>query len=73
MGFGVALIGYACLLLHEIGGGFFAALVLGYGFFLTSRLNKTFLHAAISALFILPITQIAYVPCLERIRSGCGS
>ncbi len=63
MGFGVALIGYACLLLHEIGGGFFAALILGYGFFLTSRLNKTFLHAAISALFILPrgVVQLLYV------------
>ena len=54
MGFGVTLLGFAFLLMHEIGGGFFAALVMGYGFFLTARLNKTFLHAAISSLFILP-------------------
>ncbi len=54
MGFGVALIGYACLLLQDIGGGFFAALIMGYGFFLASRLNDNFLRASVSALFMLP-------------------
>lgn len=54
MGFGIALLGYACLMLHEIGGGIFAAPILAYGFFLASRLNKTFMNAAVSALFILP-------------------
>ena len=54
MGFGVALIGYAFLLLQDIGGGLFAALILGYGFFLASRLNDNFLRASVSALFMLP-------------------
>lgn len=54
MGFGIALIGYAFLLLHEIGFGIFAAPVLAYGFFLASRLNGGFLRAAVSSLFILP-------------------
>ena len=54
MGFGVALIGYAFLLLNVVGGGLFAALILGYGFFLASRLDDGFLHAAISALFMAP-------------------
>lgn len=54
MGFGIALLGYACLMLHEIGGGVFAALILAYGFFLASRLNGMFLRAAVSALFMLP-------------------
>ncbi|MBR6563320.1 MAG: hypothetical protein IKK70_05225 [Clostridia bacterium] len=54
MGFGIALFGYACLLMIGIGGELFAALLLAYGFFLASRLDKDFLHAAISALFILP-------------------
>ena len=54
MGFGVALIGYAFLLLQDIGGGLFAALTMGYGFFLASRLNDNFLRASVSALFMLP-------------------
>ncbi len=54
MGFGVALIGYGFLLLNEVGGGIFAALTLGYGFFLASRLDDNFLRAAVSALFMLP-------------------
>ena len=54
MGFGVALIGYAFLLLNEVGGGLFAALILGYGFFLASRLDDGFLRASISALFMVP-------------------
>ena len=54
MGFGVALIGYACLMLHEVGGGVFAAPILAYGFFLASRLNGNFLKAAVSALFLFP-------------------
>lgn len=63
MGFGIALIGFCFLMLHEIGGGVFAAPVLAYGFFLASRLNSNFLRAAISALFIMPrgILQICSV------------
>ena len=54
MGFGIALFGYAFLLLHELGGAIFAAPLLAYGFFLASRLENTFLHASVSSLFLLP-------------------
>ncbi|MBR4278882.1 MAG: hypothetical protein IKT34_01780 [Clostridia bacterium] len=54
MGFGIALFGYACLLMSGVGGDLFAAILLAYGFFLASRLDNEFLHASISALFILP-------------------
>jgi uncharacterized membrane protein len=54
MGFGIALLGYCCFAMYEIGGGIFAAPLLAYGFFLASRLEKTFLRAAVSALFLLP-------------------
>lgn len=54
MGFGIALIGYAFLLLIGTGGEIFASLMLGYGFFLASRLNAKFLSASVSALFMLP-------------------
>ncbi len=54
MGFGIALIGYAFLLTVGTGGELFAALLLGYGFFLASRLNAKFMSAAICALFMLP-------------------
>lgn len=54
MGFGIALIGYAFLLLNEMGGGIFAALLMGYGFFLASRLNAKFAQAAVSVLFMFP-------------------
>ena len=54
MGFGIALLGYGCFALYEIGGGVFAAPLLAYGFFLASRLEKNFMMAAISALFLLP-------------------
>ena len=54
MGFGIALLGYCCFALYEIGGGVLAAPLLAYGFFLASRLEKNFLRAAVSALFLLP-------------------
>lgn len=54
MGFGIALLGYGCFALYEIGGGILAAPLLAYGFFLASRLEKNFLMAAVSALFLLP-------------------
>ncbi len=54
MGFGIALIGYAFLLMGDVGGALFAAPVLAYGFFLASRLEGNFLRASISSLFMLP-------------------
>lgn len=62
MGFGTALLGYAFLLMHEIGGAVLAALIVGYGFFLASRLNAKFMYAAVSALFMLPrgVVQLLY-------------
>lgn len=54
MGFGIALIGYSFMLLQDFGGGVFAALILGYGFFLASRLNDNFLKASVSSLFMFP-------------------
>jgi len=54
MGFGIALLGYAFLLLHEMGGAIFAAPLLAYGFFLATRLESTFLKASISSLFLFP-------------------
>lgn len=54
MGFGIALIGYACLILTGTGGELLAPPLLAYGFFLASRLNGRFLHAAVSSLFMLP-------------------
>lgn len=54
MGFGIALIGYLCMMLVGTGGEIFAALLLGYGFFLASRLNPNFLRASVSVLFMLP-------------------
>ncbi len=54
MGFGIALIGYAFMLFTGSGVEIVASLMLGYGFFLASRLNAKFMGAAISALFILP-------------------
>ena len=54
MGFGIALFGYACLLMSGVGGELFAAILLAYGFFLASRLDNEFLHASISALFMIP-------------------
>lgn len=63
MGFGIALFGYAFLLLHEMGGAIFAAPLLAYGFFLASRLENTFLKASISSLFLFPraILQICTI------------
>ncbi len=54
MGFGIALIGYAFMLTTGTGGEILAALLLGYGFFLASQLNKNFLKASVSALFLIP-------------------
>ncbi|MBE6683821.1 MAG: hypothetical protein E7595_06715 [Ruminococcaceae bacterium] len=54
MGFGVALLGYACLLLIGVGGTFFAVPLLAYGFFLASRLESGFMKASVTSLFILP-------------------
>ena len=82
MGFGVALIGYACLMLHEVGGGVFAAPILAYGFFLASRLNGNFLKAAVSALFLFPrgvlqvcsafgFINIDELPTLNTVMNRC--
>lgn len=62
MGFGIALIGYAFLLMGDLGGALFAAPVLAYGFFLASRLESNFLRASVSSLFMLPrgIFMIVY-------------
>ena len=54
MGFGIALIGYLCMILTGTGGEIFAPPLLAYGFFLASRLNNRFLHASISSLFLIP-------------------
>ena len=54
MGFGIAFLGYCFLLLHSAGLGIVAAPLLAYGFFLASRLDKSFLYASVSALFMLP-------------------
>ena len=54
MGFGIAFLGYCFLLLHSAGFGVIGAPMLAYGFFLASRLNKKFLNASVSALFMLP-------------------
>ena len=61
MGFGIALIGYAFLLLNIAGGALFAAPLLAYGFFSASRLERNFLNASVSALFMLPhgVLQVA--------------
>lgn len=54
MGFGIAFLGYCFLLLQDAGFGVIGAPLLAYGFFLASRLNRKFLNASISALFMLP-------------------
>ena len=54
MGFGIALIGHAFLLLTEFGGAVIAVPLLAYGFFLASRFDKRLLYAAISSIFMLP-------------------
>ena len=54
MGFGIAFLGYCFLLLHSAGLGIIASPLLAYGFFLASRLDKAFLYASVSALFMLP-------------------
>ena len=54
MGFGIALIGYAFLIMADIGGSLPAAICLAYGFFLASRLDKRFLYASAASLGMLP-------------------
>ncbi len=54
MGFGIALIGYLCMIFTGTGGEIFAPPLLAYGFFLASRLNNRFLHASVSSLFLIP-------------------
>ena len=54
MGFGIALIGHAFLLLGEFGGAVIAVPLLAYGFFLASRFDKRLLYAAVSSIFMLP-------------------
>lgn len=70
MGFGIALIGYAFLILNEMGGAVIAAPVLAYGFFLASRLESGFLRAAVTALFLLPrgILQVCSVIGLLKLE-----
>lgn len=71
MGFGIALIGYAFLILNEMGGAVIAAPLLAYGFFLASRLEGGFLRAAVSSLFLLPrgILQICSVVGLLKLEN----
>ena len=54
MGLGLATLGYGFLLTYEAGGGIIAGLILAYGFYLASRVNKRFFAAAISALLMVP-------------------
>lgn len=54
MGFGLATLGYGFLLTYEAGGGIIACLIIAYGFYLASGVNKRFIAAAISALFMFP-------------------
>ncbi|MBE6578832.1 MAG: hypothetical protein E7651_03380 [Ruminococcaceae bacterium] len=54
MGFGIAFLGYCFLLLHSAGLGVVAAPLLAYGFFLASRLERSFLYASVASLFMLP-------------------
>ena len=54
MGFGLATLGYGFMLTYNAGGGIFAGILLAYGFFLASRLNKHFMKASVSALFLIP-------------------
>lgn len=70
MGFGIALLGYGCFALHEIGGMVFAAPLLAYGFFLASRLERNFAKASIFALFMLPrgIIQLCVVLGLFEVK-----
>ena len=68
MGFGICLIGYAFLLLYEFGGGIFASVLMGYGFFLVSRLEKRFLAAALSALFMLPHSILLLLDAFSYIK-----
>ncbi len=70
MGFGIALIGYAFLLMGDLGGALFAAPVLAYGFFLASRLESNFLRASISALFMLPRGIFMIIYSFADIKNG---
>jgi len=54
MGFGIAFLGYCFLLMHAAGFGIIAAPLLAYGFFLASRLERSFLYASVASLFMLP-------------------
>lgn len=54
MGFGIAFLGYCFLALQPLGLTVVAVPLLAYGFFLASRLERAFLNAAVSALFMLP-------------------
>lgn len=54
MGFGIATLGYGFMLTYEAGGGIIAGILLAYGFYLASKVNKLFLSASISALFLIP-------------------
>ncbi len=70
MGFGIALLGYGCFALYEIGGGILAAPLLAYGFFLASRLEKNFMRAAVSALFLLPRGIIQFLVVIGMFDIG---
>ena len=71
MGFGIALLGYACLILNEVGGAVLAAPLLAYGFFLASRLNRAFLYAAVSGvvqlLYATGLINPAETPALNTV------
>ncbi len=70
MGFGIALIGYAFLLMGDVGGALFAAPVLAYGFFLASRLEGNFLRASISSLFMLPRGIFMIIYSFANMKDG---
>ena len=67
MGFGIALLGYACLLLDNMGGAAFGAILLGYGLFSASRVCKNFANAAISALFMFPRGVLTFLTAFKII------
>lgn len=68
MGFGIALIGHAFMLFTGTGAEIFAPILLAYGFFLASRLNGKFLHASVSALFMLPRAIVQLLTALGIIE-----
>lgn len=73
MGLGLATLGYGFMLTYEAGGGIIAGLLLAYGFYLASRVNKRFLTAAVSALFLLPHSILLLLQWTKLFDMGSGT